>query len=78
MRCLAKAARTQRGIEVIQLFLHVIDPFLDVEMDELEVACAGASICFEERSEPLLVVFDFVLNFDRMILIQSLGRSPCI
>jgi hypothetical protein len=40
--------------------------------------CEGVSICIEDGSEHLLVEFDFVLSFDRTVLIRSLGRSPCI
>jgi hypothetical protein len=36
MRCLAKASATAAGMQTIQLYLHVIDRFLDVQMDELE------------------------------------------
>jgi hypothetical protein len=36
MRCLAKASETRPGIKTIQLYIQVIDQFLDVEMDELE------------------------------------------
>jgi hypothetical protein len=36
MRSLAKASETKTGIEIIQLFLQVIEPFLWLEIDELE------------------------------------------
>jgi hypothetical protein len=36
MRSLAKASETKAGIETIQLFLQLIEPFLWLEMDELE------------------------------------------
>jgi hypothetical protein len=36
MRCLAKSSETRIGMQTIQLYIQIIDKFLEVEMDELE------------------------------------------